>query len=248
MTFAYADPTRLILGTGQLYLNDILVGQLNGPVNFTIRRTFAEQRPANLLAPIKAEVSAEEAFVTCEIADFNVAQIRKAMGLVTDPATASVDFRTSEQLTLTGTTAKSLGKTAIAASQKVQKLDGTVTYTAATDYSIGTTTVKRKSGSAITDGQVVLVSYNYSGASATRLRGGGDKTALSEYALRYVGKKSSGKLFQFQFFRAYVNTDFSIAFNPRATGNYTTHGFSARALVDTTKAGGENLFEIAEEA
>lgn len=247
MTFAYADPTRLILGTGQLYLNDVLVGALNGPVNFTIRRTFAEQRPGNALSPVKAEVSAEEAFVTSDVCEFNVNMIRKAMGLVTDPASGSIAVRFSEQIALNALTTTALGHTPIAASENVYKLDKSVQYTSSTDYLLATANLSRKSGSTIADGQKVLVEYNFA-VTANYLRGGGDQSALPEYALRYVGTKSNGKKFQFQFWRCYVNTDFSIAFNPRSTGNFTTHGFSARALIDTSKIDGENLFEIAEEA
>lgn len=249
MSFAYAEPNRLILGVGQLWFNNVLVGALKNTVTLTMRRTFAEMKPGNMISPLTAQVVSEEAELSAEICDFKLEQIRVAMGLVTAATTAHTAtgrLRKGAYLTMTGTAPQTIPDTIVSGSVLVYKLDKSVTYALTTDYTITGNTVIRVGAGTITDGQGVYVEYLTDDATSDILKFGGDLTAPTPYELRYVGTKGDGSVFQFKFHRAYVNTDFSIAFHERTSGNYTTHGFKARALADTSKAEGEQLVEIVE--
>lgn len=246
MPFAYAEPNRLLLGTGQVYFNGVLVGALKGDVTLTMRRTFAEGRPGNMISPIKAEVTSEEAHLSAEICDFKLDQVRLAIGLKTAAASGTGRIRKGAFLTLTGTTPATAPDTIVSGTVTVQKADRSVVYALTTDYTVSGNTVIRVSGGTIATGQSVYVEYLYDDSTSQILKMGGDLTVPDTYELVYVGTRGDGQPIQFKFYKAYINTDFSIAFHERSSGTYSTHGFSAKALADVTKPVGEQLLEIVE--
>lgn len=249
MPFGYVETKRLPLGLGDLYLNNEFVGTLKGSVNLTVTREYAYQRPGNMIADVKGAAMSEEVMLDAEICDIKLAQVRKALGINEAIDTESVTFRKREQLTLVSSTAKTLAQTAIASSEKVSKLDRSVTYVKGTDYTLPSagTTITRLSGS-IASGQTVLIEYNFSGASASSLKYGGELTAPNTFELVFSHELEDGKILQVRFYKAMADTEFAMAFNERSSGDYSTHPIRFKALVDLTKPEGSNLFEIAEQA
>lgn len=246
---SYAEPKRLLLGLGDLFINNEFVGVLKGSVVFTPSVGFAYQRPGNLLADLKGARISEDVMLEAEVCDLKLSQLRRALGyndsLVSGTAVA---IRAREQKTLvTTTTPVTTAETAIAGTREVWKMDRSTKYISGTDYSATLTTLTRKSGGAITASQTVLVEYNFSDSGSKSLKAGGELTAPNEFLVQFVHTMSSGKRIQIELWRAQVNTDFSLAFNEMQSGNFTTHNIRFKALVDTTKSDGQNLYRITEE-
>lgn len=249
MPFSYAETKRLPLGLGDLYLNNVFVGQLKGNVSFHYKAQYAYQRPGNMIADLKGDRTSEEATITAEICELKLAQLRKALGInqAVTAATATT-IRKRQQITLTGTTAVTTAKTMIAGSLSVLKLDRSTTYVSGTDYSASTTTIVRKGGGQITSGQNVFVEYNFSDNTAKSVQVGGELTAVNTFDLLFTHELSDGKTLQIEFYKAMSNTDFQLAFHEKSSGNYSTYNIEFKALVDTTKLEGTQLFQITEEA
>ena len=233
---------------GEIYLNDVPVGVLSGTVTFVYTPSYAYGRPGNMLGDVKADRVGEECHLTATICDWKLPQLRKAMGLNSAVAAASSRIRKQEILMLSATANIATAKTMIAGTLKVWKLDRSALYVSSTDYSATLSTVARKSGGALTAGQYAVIEYDFNDAGAAIMKVGGEKTAPNEFELNFVHEKQNGKLVEIAIYRAVVNTDMSIAFNELTGGTHTTHNFSAKALVDTTKPEVQNMFEIVNEA
>ncbi len=246
MSHGYAEPKRLLLGGGDLYINDVFVGNLKGAVTFTYAPKYAYQRPGNSIADVKGVRTEEMVTLVAEVCDFKIAQLRRAFGMNESIASGSATLRRQENLKLSSTTNVSLASTAVAGTMKVSKLDRSVAYVSSTDYSATASTIARKSG-AITSGQTVIVEYDFLDAAANRIMGGGEKTQPNTFTMEFVHQLSNGKLVQITFYRAMFEGNVALPFHEASTGTFTTHAVTLKALVDVTRANGENMFEIVEE-
>jgi hypothetical protein len=249
-TNGYAEPKRLVLGIGDLYVNDVFVGNLKGAVTFTDKREAAFQRPGNLIADLKAEPTSQEVMLEAEICDLKLSQLRTALGIHADSVAESRDLKVRDIIQLNGTTPVSLTKTALAGTVTVKKLDRSVGYALTTDYTFSTNQVTRVPAGDIADGENVIVEYEYANADALVLQAGGEARCFRHFRVDYVAQGCDGTvkaLWQLTLFRAIAPTEFEIAFNERASGDYTVHNITFRALVDLTKPEGSNLYEWIEE-
>lgn len=247
MGIGYAEPKRLLLGPGDIYINDVFVGNVKGSVDFKYNTQYAYQRPGNSLADVKGERVMEEVTLEAKICDFKVSQLRRAFGINESLLSGSMTLRKQEILALSGTSNVSLAQTALAGTMKVTKLDRGLDYVSSTDYSATSTTVARKSGGSITSGQFVIVEYDYTETTAKGVRVGGEKTTPNTFEVNFVHVMSNGKMVQITLYKAMFNTDVSLKFEEKSSGNYTMHEVGFKALVDLTKPEGRNLFEIIEE-
>lgn len=247
MPNGYAEPKRLLLGDGDVYINNIWVGNLKGVVTFHDKETYAEQKPGNMLANVKAERISQEVMLDAEVCDFKLAQLRRALGMNEALSTTAVAIRKKQQITLSGTTGVTTSETMSASSLKVSKLDRSTVYVSGTDYTATSTLITRKVGGVITSGQIVLAEYDFSDSGSRSVLVGGELTTPNTFELDYVHEMSDGKLIQITIFKAYSATDFSIAFNEKSSGKFTTYNVTFKALVDLTKLDGQNLYRITEE-
>jgi hypothetical protein len=247
MGIGYAEPKRLLLGAGDVYINDIFVGNAKGAVEFKYNPGYAYQRPGNSIADVKAERTSEEVTLKMKVCDFKVAQLRRAMGVTEAILSGSMTLRKQDILQLTGTSNITLGDTAVAGTMKVTKLDRSLSYVSSTDYSATSTTIARKSGGAITSAQFVIVEYDVLDTAANGLRVGGEKLAVSTFEVNFVHKLSNAKLVQITLYKAMFMSDVTLAFDEKSSNNFTVHEAELKALVDLTKPEGRNLFEIIEE-
>lgn len=247
MPYSYIEPKRLPLGLGDVYINNILVGQLKGKVTFHDKVTYAEQQPGNLLSPVKAERTKQEVTLEAEICDFKVSQLRRALGINEAIDSTAVAIRKRQQLKLSATSDITTGETIVAGTLKVSKLDRSTVYVSGTDFSATATTITRKVGGVITAGQIVMVEYDFSDSGSKSVLVGGEMTTPNTFELDFVHELSDGKLIQITIYKAYSMTDFSWSFNEKASGNYTTYNTTFKALVDLTKREGQNLYRITEE-
>lgn len=247
MPNGYAEPKRLLLGEGDVYINNIFVGNTKGKVIFHDKVTYAEQFPGNLISSVKAERIKQEVTLEVEICDFKLAQLRRALGNNEAISSTAVALRKKEQLTA-GTTTLNIttAETMVAASLKISKLDRSTVYVSGTDFSATSNTWARKAG-AITSGQVVLLEYDFSDSAAKSLLVGGEQLEPNTFELDFVHQMSSGKLIQITMFKVYSMTDFSWAFNEKSSGNYTTYNVTFKALIDLTRKEGQNLYRVTEE-
>ncbi|MCK5016792.1 MAG: hypothetical protein KAS32_06930 [Candidatus Peribacteraceae bacterium] len=78
---------NITLGSGDLYLNDIDVGYLKGDVEFSYVREKLDFKPSGSLGPVVQFVIGENAQLKASAAEFNVANLKLAMG-VTDAITS----------------------------------------------------------------------------------------------------------------------------------------------------------------
>lgn len=252
MPNSYIEPKRLPLGLGDVYINNILVGQLKGKVTFHDKTTYAEQHPGNLISPLKADRIKQEVTLEAEICDFKLSQLRRAIGFNEAlDTTASIPIHEKAVITLgTTTLAVTVPETMVAGTLKVSKMDRSTVYVSGTDYTVPTggsqNTIKRKAGT-IASGQVVIAEYDFNDAGSKSIIVGGEQTAPNTFELDFVHTLSDGKLLQITMFKAYSMTDFSWAFNERSSGNYSTYNVTFKALVDLTKKEGQNLYRITEE-
>jgi len=247
---AYAKPSRLLLGVGDLYIDDVFVGNLKGTVNLTVTRNYAYQRPGNNVADIKGEVTSEEVMMNAEICDLKVEQLRRAFGIDEAIASEAKAIRKREILKLTGTDATALGENPTYGTIKVASMDRETDYASGADYELSGTPIggiKRGAASTIGDGAYVAVEYDFSDAQAKAVIVGGETKTPNTFRVDYTHLDSDGKTWQVTFYKAMVNTDFAMAFNERESGDYTIHNISFKALVDTTKPEGQNLYEIIQE-
>jgi hypothetical protein len=248
----YAEPKRLLLGPGDLYINDVFVGNVKEGVEIKYNPSYAYQRPGNSIADVKGERTAEELTLTAKICDFKVSQLRRAFGINEAISSGSFRLRGKESLKASGTGAIAFAKTAVSGTVRLSKLDrattnGSATYVAGTDYSASLANFARKSSGSIADQQYVVVEYDYLNAAASAMRVGGEKTTPNTFELNFVHKQSNGKLIQFTMYKAMSISDVSLVFNEKSSGNYTLHQIGFKALVDLTKPEGRNLGEFIEE-
>jgi hypothetical protein len=75
------DTTKVTLGSGDLYLNNIDVGHLKGDVEFVFELEKVEFKPANMLGPVKLFLIGESATLKASLAEIKCANFRLAMGL-----------------------------------------------------------------------------------------------------------------------------------------------------------------------
>lgn len=237
----YAEPKRILLGNGDIYVNNTFVGQLKENVALTYTPSYAYARPGNALADIKGVRIGEEAMITAQVFEWKPAQLRIALGLNQAVASAAATLRKQEVLKLSATANVSTTETMTAGTLKVFKLDRASQYVSSTDYSATSTTIARKTGGAITAGQYVIAEYNFSDSGAVSVLFGGEKTAPNTFQVDFVVEQSTGKRIQVTFYKAMFSTEFSAQFNQLASGDFTTYGIRIKALVDMTKPEGQNL-------
>lgn len=243
----YGEAKRYLLGLGDLFINDVFVGNLKGSVTLTVTREKAFQRAGNNIADQKAMVTKEDVGIEAEICDLKIEQLRTAFGVTQGSETGAKAMRNREVVALVGTTSVVPAK-AIVDGIKVTKLDRSVVYVSGTDYVKNASgNIVRVSGGTIVSAQNVILEYNFSATGAKYIRVGGETSDVPVFELKYTHKASDGKLWQITFFKAISNTEFEMAFNERESGDYTVHNVMFKALIDVTKQEGVNLFEIVEE-
>lgn len=244
----YAESKRLLLGVGDLYINDVFVGNLKGSVTMNYNRKYAYQRAGNNMADQKGELTDEEVTLDGEICDFKLSQLRRALGINQDKVATSKNYLKRETLKLSGFVSTVFAKTVSGSSIKVYSLDRKTTYISGTDYKLSGTGFERLSGSAITTGQYVVAEYEWANASGSSLQFGGESSPPPTFQVDYVHIDSAGKAWQLRLFKAMTNTNFKVMFTEAQKGTFTTYNIAFKALVDTTKPEGQNLGEILEEA
>lgn len=241
-----ADPSNLILGTGELYFNGVFVGTLGDTVTLTHTPEFAEQRGGDMLGAVRAVKTKEEVTLEAGIAEFKLANLKYALGTANSIETGPFDIIRVEFITLNGTTAVTLAETAVSGSVKVFNTTRSVQYVVTSDYTFATNQVTRVGGGDITDGQVVLVEYKVSVTAATRLVTGG-ACDVPIYQLDFVHKECNSNGVQITIYKAYSATELEIPFNTRESGDFTVHNIMFKGLMDTARLPGKQLFEIVTE-
>ena len=240
-----ADPSKLLLGNGELFFNGEFVGTLGGTVALQQTNNFAEQRAGDNISPNKAFLTTKEVTLTAEIAEFKLENLKYALGSANAIQSGPFNIKRIEFITLNETTPVTLSETAVG-TIKVFSTTRADEYLLTTDYTFATNQVTRVPAGAITDGQVVLVEYTVSVATARKLAIG-NSCSVPTYQMDFVHKECDTTGFQITFYKAYANTDFEISFNTRESGDFTLYNTSFRALADETKLPASNLWEIISE-
>lgn len=245
----YAESKRLLLGVGDLYINDVFVGNLKGNVTMKYNRKYAYQRAGNNLADQRGDLTDEELTLDAEICDLKLSQLRRAFGInQAVDTTSSKNMIHRQTMKLSGVAFVTPDHVPVSATLRVFSLDRKVTGVSGTDYHVSGGHIQRVSGGAFATGTYVLAEYEWANASGNSLQFGGESATLPTFQVDYVHVDSLGKAWQIRLFKAITSTNFSMAFNEVAKGTYTTHNIMFKALVDTTKPEGQNLGEIIEEA
>ena len=233
---AYAEPRRLLLGLGDLYVNDVFVGNLKEAVTFTYTRSYAYQRPGNNIADVRGEVVAEEAMIEASVCDLKLAQLRQAFGIDQAVATAAATLRTRQVLALTGIAFTAPAESMISGTIKVSSLDRKKEYIVTTDWVTAGAPlqIRRVSGGGIASGETVVLEHDFSDAGASTLAFGGETKTPNTFRLDFTHRDSAGKLWQITFYKAMSKAEFEMAFNERESGDFTVHNLRFKALVDIT--------------
>src|ERR1044072_3728148 len=156
----YAEPKRMLLGVGDIYLDGVFVGNLKGKVELHNKREYAYQRAGNNIADQKGEVIGEEIMISAEICDLKVSQLRRAFGIVQAVDTSTAKYiQKREVVQLNGTTSVPLAETPVVNSTypaKVMSLDRKTTYVSGTGYKFSGGGIERASAaSVLTSGSYV---------------------------------------------------------------------------------------------
>lgn len=246
----YAESKRLLLGVGDLYINDVFVGNLKGQVALKWNRKMAFQRAGNNMADQKGEITDEEITIDAEICDIKLSQLRRAMSQnqTIDTTTAKKILR-RETFKLSGVVAYTPVKAISGSTVKLYSIDRKTTYISGTDYKVsGGNILRITSPGVIPTGSYVLSEFEWSDSAAQSLQFGGESSSPPTFQVDYVHIDSLGKAWQIRLFKAMTNTNLQVAFHEAMKGTYTTHNIQFKALVDTTKPEGANMGEIIEEA
>lgn len=246
-TKTYPENKRLILGAGDLFVNNEFVGHLSGSVVLNIQREMAYGRGGDHLADQKAVCINEEITLEAELAEFKLGPLRRALG-VAAAATADVAVRNVEQITLTGTTEVLFAKAPVTGTVKVFKLDRSKEYTVTTDYTVDADGITRVALGTIASGETVAVEYDYTATGASSLSVGGASGAEPTYELDFVySNEDDGKKYQVTMFRAVAAPDMGLSFNEKRSGDFWKTSFAFRALMDPTRPVGSQLIRLTEE-
>lgn len=245
----YGESKRYLLGLGDLYIDNVWVGNLKETVALTITRNYAYQRAGNNIADQKGEVTMEEALLTASVCDFKVEQLRKAFGIDQAIASEAKIIRKREIIKLVGVDPTALAETSIYEGFAVAKLDRSVDYVSGTDYRLSGSPfeIAREGAGAMGDGDSVIVEYNFSDTDAKAVVFGGETKTPNTFELIFTHQDSAGKYWQIRFFVAMTNTEFATAFNEKESGDYTVTNIGFKALIDPTRQEGQNLLEVIEE-
>jgi len=249
----YAESKRLLLGVGDLYINDTFVGNLKGAVTLNVNRKYAFQRAGNNIADQKGEITDEEVTLEAEICDVKLSQLRRAFGVnQAVNTTTAKNMIKREQIKLSGFINTALAKTPVTpvsgATTKIYSLDRKTLYVSGTDYKYSGSGIERLSGSAIAAGAYLLAEYEWQNSSGNSLQLGGESSPPPTFRVDYVHLDSAGKAWQIRLFKAMTTTNLKMAFTEAQKGTYTTYNIMFKGLVDTTKPEGQNICEIIEEA
>lgn len=237
-----ADPSKMLLGSGELYFNGVYVGSLTD-AQFQYTREYAEQRAGDMIAANKAYVTKEDVMLTANVAEFKLANLKYAFGTSNAIEAGPHNIIRVEFIQLNGTTAVALAETAVTGTVKVFDTTRSTEYVVTTDYTFATNEVTRVGGGSIGDGEVVLVQYEVAVTASNKLTVGGGCDNPS-FQLDFVHKECDTNGLQLTIFKAYSNTDLQAAFNTRESGDFSTHNISFKGLADSTKIPGKNLFEL----
>lgn len=77
------DTTKVTLGSGDLYLNNVEVGHLKGDVTFEYAGETLDFKPANVLGVVKRFAIKELATLTASLAEVKAANMKLALGITT---------------------------------------------------------------------------------------------------------------------------------------------------------------------
>lgn len=254
-----AETVNMLLGTGELFFKRVgdasgkymQVGCLKGNVTFDYEFDTIAATPGDMITEARRDKISERCRLKATICDFKIPQLIASMGqsISTTQLTQTTTLRVWEKLTLKATsgTNATLSRTPVSAtSVVVQSLDRQTKYVNGTSYSITSTDAALlKPKCATLANAVVLVSFDYADASATRIKVG-DKTTLQIVDLKFTHKLSNGKFITIEIPRATVMGGISIPFNENS--DYTTYDITFEGLGSTTATSGESLFKIIREA
>lgn len=241
-----ADPSKLILGTGELYFNGVFVGTLGDAVTLNYVPEFAEQRGGDMISAVRAVKTKEEVMMEAGVAEFKLENLKYALGSAGSIEAGPFDLTRVEFITLVGTTPVTLAETALTGTVKVFSPTRGITYLLTTDYLFATNQVTRVALGAITDGQVVLVEYKVAVTATNRLQVGGG-CDVPVFQLDFVHKECNSAGAQLTIYRAYSNTELELPFNTRESGDFTVHNITFKGLADSARLPGKNLFELIQE-
>lgn len=187
------------IGGAEVYVNGEYLGLTRGDCSASWETETVDVWQGVPRRKIGSIIRQRNGSVNMEVLELTPENYQLASG---DGELVSVDNPSSESVavenvTLTGTTAAALKNTDVTANTiAVKDAAGTITYVLDTDYTVTTdaaskvTSIARKSTGAITDGQTVKVSYDYTKHDVTTHLLFGSSSALNEIRNMVIHKKN----------------------------------------------------------
>jgi len=236
------EPTRMLLGLGDLYLNNTRVGNLKGDVVFTATKEIVNGEAGDSKGIVKRVPVGDSCVLTASICDFKLSQLKDALGIQEAIATAAT-IRRNDLVTMGASASPvNLPKTGItAATEKVYSADYSTIYASGTDYTTnpvaGTITPVT-----LVSGTQYRVIYDYVDASASVFKVGGSD-ALVEVPLKFMHKRN-GKYVGITIHKASMTNEVALPFHEK---DFTVYNVSFTGVLDTTRASGDQLYQVIEE-
>lgn len=235
------DKRDIVLGTGQLFINNISVGQLKGDVAFTPTADYKEFKAGVPQQTVKLLKFSEGAELKASYAEMNAKNFARATNVAESSIVSVTSTAIAESVVLTGTDTVQLAKGRHITSLVITQ--GVTPCVLDTDYQIvsaATGQIRRKTGSTvITDGATVTCAYTYRESDAVSFGGGAQP---ADAPAKFVYDSPDGDVrITIEFPLAKIKTGNAITFKEE---DFSTSDFTVVDVSDSTKAAGKQLGTI----
>ena len=248
------QPTRKTFGSGQLFINNISVGEGNNGI-FTYTEEAVYQESGKPLMRSSKSILRQAASLEFQTLELSTRLIRQALNAYQGSTGAIMVEPEGVSVVLTGVGPSSLGRTNIVTLAGVAATETDITVQSiagvvypSTEYTLDEVagTIERTVGSAIPDGATVVVQFAFNNATAevTNFGGAGACSTLVLSPLRFVYKFQEPPCDQLEivFHKASPDGGLTVNFEKEA---YSQRDVRFEAIADLTKPQGYRLGYIA---
>lgn len=235
------NPDDILIGLGELYIDGVDVGQLDGEVEFKHSKTYFEKKAGFPAATILKILQEESCATTVSLLEANLANLRGLLDeypeYVEEEDTEAI---LNEEVVISSKKNMPLAHNRLAASVTVVTMeDGALVE--GVDYYVDRIAglISRVPGTEnIVDGDTVKVSYSYQIFDAEGFSFGGSTTESTPHLLVFVHPRRDGKFRVLKIWKAKLGGDFVLGFKDNAESPVP---LEIAAIADASKPAGQQF-------
>ncbi len=241
------------VGADVASLNDVGAAR-----NVVFQETWEKVRvPSDNAGDVHVGIRNHRAGIRCNMMEIDLANLATIRGGLDDYSTAAatpVQVDDEAVVLPEGILVRLANKNADnseVASIVVAATEGGVGLTLDTDYAVavdgaGYTGIVMLSGGAISDGQTVFVSYEYTPAASRTLTSGGN-VVLADRVIRLTNTNEAGDIFRITIYKASAEEGINLELQADEATDPAMVAVNLIGVVDRTRTKGDQLFEIYDE-